>query len=507
LLPTRLFLAVAWCAAVFSGAASAADITVDTVKAALPRLDAIVEDALRRTGVPGVAVAVVLGDEILYLKGYGVRLAGETDPVDADTIFQLASVSKPLASTAIASVVGTGEVTWDSKIADIDPDFRLHDAWPTSQVTIRDMFSHRTGLPKQAGDLLEDLGYDRDEILQRLRYLEPVSSFRSTYAYTNFLLTEAAVATARAAGRTWEELIKERVFIPLGMTRTSPNAADFYGDANRATLHVIEQGSATPRFKRNPDAQSPAGGVSSTVRDLANWLILQLNDGKFGGRQIIDSTALAETHRPQIVRGDFQGRPVFYGLGWNVDYTVGGEVRVGHAGAFFTGARTQVMLIPEHKLGIVVLTNAFPSGVPEAVTYGFLDIVLRGEPAEDYLPTFEKIFALASTPPIYDAPPSASPALPVSAYAGRYSNAYYGDAEVIDEGGRLTLLLGPGRRSFPLDHLDRDTFLFDFTGLGDEGQHQARISFFSADGATADALTIDFLNASGQGTFTRSAAD
>lgn len=503
-----LILAAACCAAMSAGPASSADVTAETVRAALPRLDAIVEDALRRTHVPGVAVGVVLGEDILYLKGYGARRAGESDPVDADTIFQIASVSKPLASTAVASVVGTGEVSWDSRTADIDPDFRLYDAWPTSQVTLRDMFSHRTGLPGQAGDLLEDLGYDRAEILHRLRYLRPVSSFRSAYAYTNFLLTEAAVATARAAGTTWEELITERVFIPLGMTRTSPRAADFYADPNRASIHFIDGGAAIPRFERQPDAQSPAGGVSSTVRDMANWLILQLNEGRFEGTQIVDAAALAETHRPQIVRGsDRQGRAVFYGLGWNVDYTADGETRLSHAGAFFVGARTEVTLLPDHKLGIVVLTNAFPTGVPEAVTNAFLDVLLRGEPAQDYLPAYEQVFASMIFVPTYDVPASVSPALPGSAYAGRYLNDYYGDAEVVADGAGLSLLLGPGARAFSLSHFDRDTFLFDFTGLGDEGQHRASVSFSSPDGSTADTLTIDFLNATGQGTFARAEAD
>jgi CubicO group peptidase (beta-lactamase class C family) len=312
------------------------------------------------------------------------------------------------------------------------------------------------------------------------------------------------VATARAAGANWEDLITERVLQPLGMTRTSPRVADFYADPNHASIHAIEAGVATPRFERQPDPQSPAGGISSTAHDMANWLILQLNEGRFGGRQVVDAAALAETHRPQIVRGnDRHGRPVFYGLGWNVDYRADGIVRISHAGAFFVGTRTQVVLLPEFRFGIVVLTNAFPTGIPEAVTEGFIDILIKGEPSEDYLAFHERNFAAMVDRPDYVAPAEPSPAMAATAYAGRYVNDYYGDADVVTEGDRLTLLLGPDRRPFALSHFDRDAFLFDFIGLGDEGQREALVAFSSANGTRADALTIDFLDANGQGTFTR----
>jgi CubicO group peptidase (beta-lactamase class C family) len=488
-------------------AAHAAEITPDSVRAALPKLDAIVAEVLDKTAVPGIAVGVVVGDEVVYLKGYGVREAGTELAVDADTIFQIASVSKPFASTAVAAVVGDGGITWDSRIADLDPAFRMMDPWVTSEVTLRDAFSHRTGMPGQAGDLLEDLGYGRDEILRRFRYLEPTGLFRATYAYTNFMLTAAAVAAAKSAGSTWEDLITARVFEPLGMTRTSPREADFYAADNRAVIHVIADGVATPRYQRRPDAQSPAGGMSSTVHDMANWMVLQLNDGRFEGEQVVDAAALATTHEPQIVKGRTRdGRASFYGLGYNVEYGADGLVRVSHAGAFFTGVRTDVTLLPGEKLGIVVLANAFPTGAPEVITNAFLDTLHLGAPSQDYLALYEPIFAGMLVTPDYPAPADPVAALPAAAYAGLYTNAYYGDAEVKeDEAGALVLMLGPDKRPFALRHLDRDAFTFEFVGLGDEGTHEVLASFASADGRGADSLTIDVLDAHGQGTFTRAA--
>ncbi len=489
--------------------ALAAEITPEAVRAALPKLDAIVDDVLARTAVPGIAVAVVVGDEVIHVKGYGVREAGTDAAVDADTIFQIASVSKPIASTAVAAVVGDGTVAWNSRSADLDPGFRMLDPWVTSEVTLADMFSHRTGMPPQAGDLLEDLGFDRDEILHRFRYLRPTGGFRDSYAYTNFMLTEAGVAAAMAAGTTWEDLIEARVFAPLGMTRSSPRHADFRAAENRALIHAIEDGVARPRFERHPDAQSPAGGVSSTARDMANWMILQLNGGMFEGRQVVDAAALAETHLPHVVRGLSRdgSRAQFYGLGWNVDYGDDGAIRLSHAGAFLLGARTEVTLLPADRFGIVVLTNAFPTGAPEVITNAFIDTLQLGEPRMDYLPLLEEAFAAMIPRHAYTAPAEPSPAMPAAAYAGLYASDYYGDAEVmLDGSGGLVLHLGPGRRPFALRHFDRDAFLFDFVGLGDEGEHTVRAAFASADGASADSLTIDLFDQHGQGTFARVAA-
>jgi CubicO group peptidase (beta-lactamase class C family) len=375
-------------------------------------------------------------------------------------------------------------------------------------VTLRDAFSHRTGVPAQAGDLLEDLGFDRDEILYRFRYLRPSGGFRADYAYTNFMLTAAGVAAANAAGTTWEDLVESRIFVPLGMTRSSARAADFQAADNRATIHLIEDGVAAPRFKRTPDAQSPAGGVSSTINDMNKWLVLQLNEGRFAGKQVVDADALAATHLPQIVTGTGRdGRATLYGLGWIVGYGDDGLVRLSHSGAFFIGARTEVTLLPGEGLGIVILANAFPTGAPETITNAFIDTLLHGEPQYDYLSIFEPIFSALIDHPEHVPPADPVAALPAPAYTGLYENDYYGAAEVTqDEGGALVLLLGPGKRPFELRHLDRDAFVFDFVGLGDEGERQVLASFGSLDGRGAATLTIDLFDATGQGTFARAAA-
>ncbi|HYX48589.1 MAG TPA: serine hydrolase domain-containing protein, partial [Ktedonobacteraceae bacterium] len=221
---------------------SNSSITREQVETAIPKLEQYAKDAMQRTGVPGIAVTVVFHDEVLYLKGFGVRKVGENQAVDADTVFQIASLSKPIASTVVAGVVGDKLVSWDDPIIKHDPGFQMDNPYVTQKVTIRDMFSHRSGLPDHAGDLLEDIGFDRATILDRLRYLPTDNYFRSKYDYTNFGLTEAAVAAAKAVGKTWEDLAEQRLYQRLGMKDTSSRFADYEAASNRALLHVEENG-------------------------------------------------------------------------------------------------------------------------------------------------------------------------------------------------------------------------------------------------------------------------
>ena len=274
----------------------AGPLTLDQVKLAASELEKLTENEIRATGIPGIAIAVVYKDQIVFAKGFGVREVGKESPVDADTVFQLASVSKPIGSTVVAALVGEGLLSWDSRISDLDSGFQMHDAWVTREITVRDFYCHRSGLPDHAGDLLEDLGFTREEILRRLRYQSPETSFRSGYAYTNFGLTEAAVAAAKAVAKEWEDVSEEKLYKPLGMTSTSSRHQDFVERKNRALGHVKINGQWVQKYQRDPDTQSPAGGVSSSVNDLAKWMRLQLANGKFEGKEIVKEDALAETH-------------------------------------------------------------------------------------------------------------------------------------------------------------------------------------------------------------------
>ncbi|MCX2182084.1 serine hydrolase [Streptomyces sp. SKN60] len=476
------------------------------VNRAVGRLDGVVRDAMKRTGVPGVAIAVVHQGKVVHLKGYGVRKAGEQAAVDADTVFQLASVSKPIASTIVAGAVGTDG--WTEPVAPHVPGFALKDPWVTSHVTVEDLFSHRSGLPDHAGDLLEDLGYDRAYILYHLRY-EPLAPFRASYAYTNFGLTAAAQAVADEKGVPWEKLADDILYKPAGMDATSSRFADYANSSDRAWGHVQVDGAWKPEFVRDPDAQSPAGGVSSSARDMATWLRLQLANGELDGRRIVDAEALERTHWPESVSSPPHApaaRTGFYGLGWNVSYDDEGRLRLSHTGAFASGAHTNVTMLPGEQLGIVVLTNTSPVGVADAVALDFFDIAQTGEISRDWIPLVDALYqqeadAGRSKTDYAHPPADAAPAQAAATYTGRFANAYYGPAEVVAApDGTLTLRLGPKSQSYPLTHYDGDTFSFETRGENAVGRTGVT---FASDGKS---FTVEYLDTEGLGTFTRNAA-
>jgi CubicO group peptidase (beta-lactamase class C family) len=463
-------------------------ITPDRVNAALAQLDPYIRSAMDKTKVPGASVAVVYNDQVVFLRGYGIRKVGEPGQIDPDTVFELASVSKPLASTVLASLVGQGKISWDDRIADLEPGFQLSSPETTREVTIRDFLSHRSGLATESGDLLEDLGYSRPDILERMRYLPLPGTFRKTYAYSNFGYTTGAIAAATKIGKPWETIVDEQLYVPLGMTSTSSRFSDYEDRANKAALHIMIDGQPFNRFVREADAEAPAGGVSSSARDLAQWVRLQLNAGKWNGKQLIDANALAETHKPQICRvANDPAKPnecpgnQYYGLGWDTGTNAQGQMQVSHSGAFFLGASTSVYIIPEEHIGVLALTNSTPIGLPESICLTFLDYLHYGKQQRDYLPLvgqfLSKMIADTQNASVNYAalPPPGNPvaAKPLSTYVGKYANEYFGTLEVTLENNRLILRLPPRGAYYELAHWDGDIFTYYFasesTGLGRRG--------------------------------------
>ncbi|WP_369045437.1 serine hydrolase [Sinomonas sp. P10A9] len=482
----------------------------EKVKSALAKLDGIVQDAMKSTGVPGIAVAVVYRDQVAYLKGFGVREAGKPEKVGPDTVFQLASVSKPLASTVIAAVVGRKAVQWTDPLIKHNPGFALSDPFVTRNATFEDMLSHRGGLRTGSGDLLEDLGFDQSYILAHIGQ-QPLDSFRASYNYSNFGFTEGGVAAAAAMKMPWEDLADQVLFKPLKMNSTSYRHRDYLNAADKALIHVRDGQGWVAKYARDADAEAPAGGASSSVRDLAEWIRLQLAAGSYGGQTVVDPEALAATHVPQIVSGPPSGpaaRTRFYGMGWNVSYDDHARVQLGHSGAFNLGAATAVALLPGEQLGIVVLTNGRPEGIPEAISAGFLDVAQNGDPTVDWLSFTGGVFRAmdeSEKPAVdYSKPPAQSaPARANTAYTGSYANPYYGPMAVAEADGELTLQMGPSGKptTFRLTHFDGDTFSFESVGENGNGLAGA-IFALGADGA-ASSVRLDFYDKTGLGTFVR----
>jgi CubicO group peptidase (beta-lactamase class C family) len=480
---------------------------------AVGRLDALAQAILEKSGIPGLAIAVVRDGKTVYARGFGLRRIGERQPVDADTVFQIASLSKSVGATVVAHQVGAGVVKWDTPLVTYLPWFELNDPWITKHVTIGDMYAHRSGLPDHAGDDLEDLGYDRRQILQRLRFA-PLHSFRDDYAYTNFGLTAAAEAVATASGKDWATLSEEVLYRPLGMSATSSRYGDYAARDNRAFLHVRTATGYEPKYQRQPDAQSPAGGVSSNVRDLARWMAMVLDGGSYDGREIVARDALLPAITPQIVSSRAyaaDARASLYGYGFGVSVQPSGRVVLSHSGAFSLGGGTNYVLIPSAHVGIVILTNAQPGGAAETLGMEFADLVQFGKVTRDWFAAYAGLLAPINAPfgtrVGKPAPANPAPALDPAAYAGTYANDYYGDVVIVGRGDGLVLKIGPAPTEFTFTHLDGNAFTFTPHSENASEGSISTATFATDSSGKATQLTIELFDQAGIGTFRRTGSN
>lgn len=487
---------------------SAADVDA-AIARAVDQLPSLAQKGLDLSGVPGMAIAVVHDGEMVYAEGFGVRKAGQPEKIDPETVFQIASISKSISATTVAKAVTNTDLSWDTPVVDSLPDFSLKDTFATENATVGDYFSHRVGLATGAGDDLEDIGYDREYILNHLN-LQPLMPFRSTYQYSNFGITVAAQAIAAALDTTWEDLIDELTFEPIGMTSSSARHDDFLAQENRASTHILINDTFEALFERNPDPQSPAGGVSSNVIDMAKWMNMVLAQGELKNATYINSADILAATTGQMVTGagpSPEGRTGLYGYGFNVGTQVGGRTSLSHSGGFILGAGTNYQIIPSLDLGIVTLTNGGPVGVAEAVNAEFLDLVQYGQTHRDWFTDFRGALGGLFIPAgdlVGEEPPSdATPAAPVDEYTGTFTNDYFGDLIVTEVDGALIGALGP--RSdyiFELTPWSGDTFAFIPTG---ENAPPGSLSSAIFDRTSDEVIevTLDYFNSQGLGTWSR----
>ena len=490
------------------------------VSAAVDALPDYIEKALEVTGVPGAQVAVVSNGEVVFEEAYGVRDVTTQEPVDLGTVFQIASLSKPLSSSVVSkAITDDAELSWEDPVVTYLPDFALSDPYVTEHGKIADYFSHRTGIPTGAGDDLEDVGFDADYILSHLDQV-PLASFRDTYQYSNFGLTVGGEAVAASRGQTWPQTAEELLFEPLGMTSTTTLHDDYLAADDRAAMHArTGEGQYEQLFDRDADAEAPAGGVASTAGDIAKWMTMVLANGEVDGEEFIDPLVLAKTYSAHsITGGDAQNltsRTSHYGFGTNVGSTVTGRVTISHSGAFGWGAATNATMIPDLNLGIVVLTNGAPSGVPEMIVSEFVDLVQFGEETRPWMDLWPTVFAKFSDPAGdlagEEAPAGAAPAGPAGDYVGTYTSPYFGNFVVTEENGTLTGALGPeGGYTFQIDPWDGDTLSFVPTG---ENALPGSLSsaVFVREGGQITGVTLTYFNKfpeeeqepNGLGVFTR----
>ncbi|MEI6079581.1 MAG: serine hydrolase [bacterium] len=454
----------------------------EQLKKILSSFESYSEKAMKDWDVPGMAIAVVRDDKIIYSKAFGVKEKGKSDPVDVKTIFQIGSISKSFTSTLVAMMVDKGYLKWDDKVIDHLPDFRMYDPWVTSEFEIEDLLAQRSGLETQSLSSLPFFGFDRTYTMQAVKYVKPVYSFRSKFSYINTTFLWAAALVEKYTKKSWEKNLDTRIFGPLGMTNSSSTMKDYVNAKNSATLHTRKDG--------DPDGEvvalhkdwpffdwvytfGPAGSIASNVLDMSKWIRLHLAKGKFQGKQLVTEDNLNYTHMPHtIASAPIEGEQMYYGLSW-VYNTYKPYSIVWHNGGTL-GAKSIVSFMPEAGIGIVVLTNLNDDEVPEVLAKKFYDLYFDN-PAKDW--SKEELDKVAkakeefkSKMPKTPLPANTIAQLPSERYVGTYNNKAYGKLEVkVDKNG-LFALLGPKKVKLSLKHWNANTFELSISDLAKKGE-------------------------------------
>jgi CubicO group peptidase (beta-lactamase class C family) len=434
-----------------------------------PGLDAYVEQALKTWKVPGAALAVVRNDSVIYARGYGVRELGKPERVTERTLFAIGSSSKAFTAAGLAMLVDEGKVSWDAPAATYLPGFQLFDPYATRELSIRDILSHRSGLAR--GDMLwYGTELDRDEVLRRTRFLAPTWSFRSQFGYQNLMYLAAGQVIARVTGKPWDDFVRERLFVPLGMTGSNTSTRALAGQPDVASPHAEIDDVVRPVPWRNIDNIAPAGSINSHVVDMAQWVRLQLGRGKLGDRQLVSARQVDEMHTPHtVIRTDSAARALnpsthlrAYGLGWFLeDYQ--GRLVVHHGGNI-DGMSALVAMLPEERLGVVILTNMNGTALPTVVSRRLWDLHLKTPRARDWnvemrKATERQIARAREAQKRQEAERVANtrPSLALDQYAGVYADSMYGDVRVRAANNALHIDRGPAFQG-ELEHWHFDTF-------------------------------------------------
>lgn len=465
--------------------------------AKLQAFDRFVAHALVEWGVPGMAIGLVDGSGVLQAKGYGVRTVGRDEPVDAHTVFAIASATKTFTSMLAAMSVDARKVRWDDAVAKHLPELQFSDSYLTREVTLRDLLAHRTGLPR-ADYLWYANGYDSADLLRRIRFLKPAAGLRSRFTYSNLGYLAAGEALASANGQAWSGLLRERVFVPLGMSETTTSLPPSGRGGNIATPHGGPLGApARPVPWVDASTIAPAGSVSSTLADMLTWIRFQLAGGVVDGKALVTPPALRETRTPQqLVPFGGQAaaltpftRFLSYGMGWYIsDHR--GHVLYSHGGNV-DGMQAQLAFSPDRGIGVVVLANRGSSALPVVAMYKAIDLLL-GAPPHDWEGTYLKATrAQVAAMKQADEKRRASrdggtkPSLPLASYAGGYGDEAYGDVHVSSDAGRLIIRFGRAYEG-ELEHWQDDVFRVTW---GTQGVSQF-VTFMVEEGK-ATALTLE----------------
>ena len=464
-----------------------------------------VESLRRAVGVPGMAISIVEDGKVTLASGFGVRGLQSPEPVDADTIFPTGSTGKAFTVAALATLVDAGKIGWDDRVIDRLPGFQMYDPWVTREMTIRDLLVHRSGLGLGEGDLLfvPRTNLTRAESVRRLRYLKPATSFRSGFAYDNVLYMVAGQLIEAVTGQSWEQYTAEQVLRPAGMLHSTTDNEPRFANPDRAQPHArthgpIRDAGEQVQLDERDDlgrTAAPAGGLAISAHDMARWLQIQLGNGALpgGGGRLFSEAAHEQMWTPVTLQPIDPVPPELaltqpqfnsYALGWEIcDYR--GTKIVWHGGAVF-GFKTAVVLIPDRHVGFAIEINSEDGELILGLMYELLDhylglprgdwpgkfIAFKRHRVEEGVQAYQKVAA---------SPSKVGPSLPLASYAGSYRDPWYGDIEIGERDGALTIdFKSTPRMSGTLEHWQYDSFR---TRLTDPAIEPAYVSFgLDADG-------------------------
>lgn len=444
-----------------------------------PGLDAYVDSVMKAFGVPGISLTIVKDGKVIVARGYGVRRLGEPAPVDAGTLFGIASNTKVFTSLAIGLLVEQGKVKWDDPVINYLPWFQMYDSWVTREITVRDLLVHRSGLGLGAGDLLwwPASDYTRPDIARKLRYIKPATSFRYAYAYDNVLYVVAGELIEAVSGQSWEDFVRSNILEPAGMTTSFSHYPTPDHRSNLASPHAEVEGTLKPVWPDTSAATNPAGGIMTNATDVAKWLMIMADSGKMEGGKTLYSTRTARNlwapvtilpnnpPPPQMapLKANFRG----YALGLNMSDYRGYKIAE-HTGGL-PGFVSEVTTVPDLRLGVAVFTNAESGAAFRSITLRVLDYYMGAK--YDWLAAYKWAKARGDSLNAAEMQAAAAarnanskPSLPNAGYVGTYRDPWYGDVAISDEGGKLMIrfthtpvLVGT------LEHWQYDTFIARWT--------------------------------------------
>ena len=477
-------------------------VHAQTLDDKLKDIDAYADTVMQTWHGPGMAIAIVKDDKVVFQKGYGVRELGKADTVDENTLFAIASNTKAFTTASLAILVDEGKLSWNDRVTKYLPDFQMYDPWVTSQLTIRDIVSHRSGLDTFSGDLLwYDTTYPTDEIIRRIRYLKPVSDFRTRYGYQNLMFITAGRVVEKVSGMKWADFVRTRILTPLGMNRTTTSVRDMKD--NYALPHNESGGKLRALPVGFLDDAIGAVRLNASVADLSKWIRLQLGRGTFEGKKIFSQEQSWTMWQPNTIQtiseNAWKSNPTrhfnAYGMGWGM-YDYYGKKIINHSGGL-DGMLSYTVLIPEENAGFVVLTNNESPSFQ--IMMNKIRDVLVDAPVRDWNAEAAKVIdankaADAENNRKIDASrvPNTKPTLALGNYAGTYTSQMYGDVTVAEENGKLVMRLVPAPNFVAdLDHWHYDTFEIHWRSTVHYNFPRGFVTFTIDKNGKTDQLKID----------------